>query len=145
MIKIEIEYLIKGNMESSKIKIEPEDYFDPIEENETFENDAIARFNHHIDYLNISPDQLVWSKLSILGTNEDDRIIVTRYYGDGQTWTTHRVDSDGYEEIIHYTQESEDKCHIIRTHKDKDGNWIMNLNSVIVDMPDGSQKETLYN
>lgn len=142
-MRIEIEYLQKDSDASKKISLLPEDYFDPLEDGEFFERDGIPRFNHDAEYISISNSRLVWSKLTIQGT-DDDRTIVTNYYCDGETWMTHRIDPNGYEEIIHNTKIDRGTWHIIRTHKKKDGAWKVILNSVIYDLPDGSEREVRF-
>ncbi|EGW41886.1 hypothetical protein DOT_0185 [Desulfosporosinus sp. OT] len=57
---------------------------------------------------------------------------------------THRMDRSGYEEIIHHTKIGEDTWHITRTHKEIYGTWKINLNCVIYNMPDGSQREVRF-
>jgi hypothetical protein len=62
----------------------------------------------------------------------------------GKNWMNHRLDPDGYEELIHTTQISDDCCHIIRTCKERNGAWTVCLISVVRDLPDGSQEATDY-
>lgn len=128
----------------AKLRLPPEAYFDPIDPDETYEEDAIAKYNHTWEYLDVPREQLKWSTERRIGTS-DDRIIFTQYMDGGRSWMTHRVDPDGYEEMIHVTQLDSRTCHIIRTVKlVVSGRWSVRLNSVIVDQADGSQKEQRF-
>ncbi len=142
-MKIVIEYLKKFCEEPLTVFLSPKEYFDPIDKGETYEKDAIPRYNLAGDYLDLEKSELTWTKLSILGTNED-KVIFTHYLGDGETWMSHRKDTDGFEEIIHSVQEDKQTCHIIRTHKDSYGNWNINYNGIIYDLDDGSQKKVRF-
>jgi len=142
-MKISIEYLEKESLQSSEVCLGPEEYFDPIEDDEKYESDAIPKYDHACDYLDISKNRLIWTKLNVCGTSEDKKII-THYFNDGEVCMIHRKDVDGYEEIIHSTQVDEKTCHIIRTHKDGNKGWKVNYNAVIYDQDDGSQKEVRY-
>lgn len=126
------------------LRLSPEEYFDPTEIDESYEEDAIAKYNHTWEYLNVSREQLKWTIERRVGTS-DDRTIFTQYMDDGRSWMTHRVDPDGLEEMIHVTQLDIRTCHIIRTMKHfNSGRWAVHLNSLIVNQDDGSQKEQLF-
>lgn len=142
-MKIEIEYLEKGKLKPISINLRADEFFDPIQKSESFENDAIPKYNHAREYLNVSLNRLLWTILSIEGTNED-RKIITHYYNNGESWMSHRIDIDGYEEMIHSTNLDEKTCHIVRTNKDYDGNWKVNYNGIIYDLIDGSQEEKRF-
>ncbi len=44
-----------------------------------------------------------------------ERSVYTQYLDGGRFRMTHRVDQDGYEEMIHVTQLDDRSCHIVRT------------------------------
>lgn len=142
-MKIEIEYLEKGKPVPVSINLRENEFFDLIQEGESYENDAIPKYNHAREYLEVSLSRLLWTKLNIEGTNED-RKIITHYYNNGESWMSYRIDIDGYEEMIHSTKLDEKTCHVVRLHKDCDGNWEVNYNGAIYDLSDGSQEEKRF-
>jgi len=119
----------------------PEEYFDPLEPGESYEVDGIPRYNHTWQYLDVPPSRLKWTLLRRSGTVDDDATFRTQYMDAGRSWMTHRRDPDGYEEMIHFTQIDEGRCHILRTGRAAGGGWVVYLNSVIEDKEDGSQRE----
>lgn len=135
---IKIEYLEKSNSRPIEIQLTPEEYFDSIEEGDTYEKDGIPKFRYVYEYLGLEVNKLVWSRENIYGA-----IFTTYYYNDGKTWVAYRCDLDGYEEIIHNTQIDELSCHIIRTCK-KDNLWQMLYNGIVYDNDDGSQGERRF-
>jgi hypothetical protein len=123
----------------------PEEYFDPIDPGETYEEDAIAKNNFTWEYLDLPREALKWSMERRTGT-VDDRTIYTHYMKEGRSWMTHRVDPGGYEEMIHVTQFDERTYHLIRTMKlGKSGRWAVSLNSVFGNQDDGSEIEQNFN
>lgn len=143
-MEIEIVYQTWNSDHPVRLWLAPEEYFDPIGPEETYERDAIAKFNHTWEYLDVPREQLKWSTERRVGTSHD-RDFVTQYMDGGRSWLNHRVDPDGYEELIHVTQLDSHTVHIIRTVKyGVSGQWAVCLNSVIVDQNDGSQKEQRF-
>ncbi|MCU0239727.1 MAG: hypothetical protein MUC29_09810 [Pyrinomonadaceae bacterium] len=138
-MKIKIHYKIKDELEKY-VDLTPEEYFDPIDEDETYENDAIPKFNHAEEYLEISTEMLEWTNIEISETNRGQSI-KTQYFDEGKSWMIHRKDLDGYEEIILSSQLNSSNVHIARVHKDNNENWQVNYDGVITDLEDGSQSE----
>ncbi|MDM8519418.1 hypothetical protein QUF64_05170 [Anaerolineales bacterium HSG6] len=135
-IQIKISYKRWQDATLYTVKLTPEQYFDPLEEeSETYQKDGIARYNHDWQYLikTVAVDELEWSKLEIIGTN-DDSTFYTEYQKNGRdNWMTHRVDHDGHEEIILSTELSDQIGHTIRLHKNEAGQWTVNTNMVHYD------------
>lgn len=142
-ITIAMTYLLRDESEPQCVTFPPEAYFDQLEDGETYERDAIPRFNAAADYLDVSADRLRWTELVIEGT-ESDRRIRTEFLPGGYSWVSHRTDQDGYEEIITTTRLSKTDWHIVRVYKKANTPWTVCLNSLIVDQPDGSQMETRF-
>jgi hypothetical protein len=142
-VHITIAYLLRDESEPRCVTLPPEAYFDPLEDGETYERDAIPRFNNAADYLDVPADRLRWTELVIEGT-ESDRRIRTEFLPGGDSWVSHRSDPDGYEEIITTTRLSKTDWHIVRVFKTANSPWTVCLNSLIVDQPDGSQMETRF-
>lgn len=138
-MKIRICYKTKDELEKS-IDLTPEEYFDPIDEDETYENDAIPKYNHAEEYLEISTNLLEWTEIAVSETNQS-HCIRTQYSDNGKSWMSHRKDLSGYEEIILSSQINSSNVHIARIHKDGNENWQVNYDGVITDLEDGSQSE----
>lgn len=127
--------------------LSPEEYFDPIQPHENFEEDGISKYPETWEYLlkerNLERRLLKWSMEKRTGTHHDTTFR-TQYMDNGRSWMTHRSDPNGYEEITHYTQLTESSCHIFRTFKTEGGSWAVHVNCVIEDRKDGSQTEHSY-
>jgi hypothetical protein len=143
LVEIQIVYQTWEGAEPIRLLVSPEDYFDPLAPGETYEADGIPRYNHTWEYLPVPRHELKWSVERRRGTWFDTTFF-TQYLEGGRTWMNHRIDPDGYEEMIHHTQLSEDRCQIMRTCRTPNGVWAVSLNSVIVDLADGSQEERRY-
>lgn len=142
-MNIQIAYQTWDDAEPVWLTLTPEEYFDPLEPGETYEAHGVPRFNHTWQYLAVPRDRLKWSLERRQGTH-DDTTFRTQYMDGGRSWMYHRLDPDGYEEIIHNTQFTDDRCHIMRTCRVAGGNWVVSLNSLIRDLADGSQDEQRY-
>jgi hypothetical protein len=57
-MEIEIRYLKTTDAEPRFMELTPEEYFDPLEEDQTFEANGIPKFNFAEEYLDPNPDQL---------------------------------------------------------------------------------------
>lgn len=128
-IQIRITYKVRNVLSSRSIELSPEDYFDPLEEGENYQEDGTPKYNHTWQYLNKAVDELEWVIEEVSGTTED-RIIRTEFLKDGINWMIHRRDKSGYEEIIHNTEIASNISHIIRTHKASEGIWTVNTNVI---------------
>jgi len=143
-MKIEIAYHTWNDPSPIRLRLSPEAYFDPIESGETYEKDAIPRYNHTWQYLDVPLNSLKWSMERRSGTS-DDTTFMTQYMDGGRSWINHRFDPSGYEEIIHKTQLDDRTCHIVRTVKfTTEGRWAVHYNGVITDQADGSQVEQRF-
>ena len=142
-MRIEIHYVRRWTSELQVMALSPDEYFDPVEQGESYEEDGIPKHNHAEGYLGLPISQLIWTEIHVMGTSED-HIIRTEYSETGKATMIHRLDADGYEEMIHFTQLTRASCHIIRTWKRGSGGWSVCLNSLIEDMPDGSQREESF-
>jgi hypothetical protein len=140
-MKIRISYKIRDESEKS-INLTPEEYFDPLDEDENYEDHGIAKFNHAEEYLEIPAERLEWTEIKITETKIGNRIR-TQFSKDGKSWMSHQKDTDGYEEIIVMSRLNDLETNIARIHKDKNENWRINYNGVISDLADGSQTEKM--
>jgi hypothetical protein len=142
-VKIQLAYQLWGSDNIAWVTLTPEQYFDPLEPGETYEADGIPRYNHTWQYLSVPRERLKWSLERREGTG-DDTTFRTQYMAGGKTWMNHRLDPDGFEELIHCTQISATCCHIVRTRRGPTGAWTVSLISVIRDLPGGKQESTSY-
>jgi hypothetical protein len=142
-VNIRLAYQLWGSDDVVWITLTPEKYFDPLEPGETYEADGVPRYNHTWRYLSVPRERLKWSLERREGTR-NDTTFRTQYMAGGKTWMTHRIDPDGFEELIHYTQISATCCHIVRTRRRPTGAWTVSLISVIHDLPGGKQESKNY-
>ncbi|MBX7171115.1 MAG: hypothetical protein K1X72_09165 [Pyrinomonadaceae bacterium] len=138
-MKIVISYKVIDDLEK-QITLTAEEYFDPIDEDETYENDAIPKYNHAEEYLEIATNLLEWTEIAVSETKQS-HCIRTQYFDEGKSWMSHRKDLYGYEEIVLSSQLNSSNVHIARIHKDDNENWQVNYDGVITDIEDGSQSE----
>lgn len=138
-MKIRIYYKVRDELEKY-VDLTPKEYFDPIDEDETYENDAIPKYNHAEEYLEVPIKSLEWTIIEISETPQG-QTIRKQYFDNGNSWLCHRKDFNGYEEIILSSQLNGSNVHIARIHKDDNENWQVNYDGVITDLEDGSQSE----
>jgi hypothetical protein len=129
-MEIEITYQVYGDESPRSVFLTPEQYLDPLEPGETYEEDGVAKYGHAWQYLGIPLDRLVWTVLRRAGM-ADGSVHRTDFFRGGRSWILHRNDSDGYEELIHETELEDGSFHIIRSHRTDGRPWAMNTNVVI--------------
>lgn len=139
-MKIRIYYKVHDEVEKY-VDLASEEYFDSLDENENYEDDGIPKFNHAEEYLDVSTEKLEWTEIQITETKVEINIR-TQVFDEGKSWMCHVKDSSGYEEIIISSQLNNSDTHIARIHKENK-RWQVNLNSLITDLADGSQKEKM--
>lgn len=140
-MKIEIHYLKQSENEPEILELTPEEYFDPLdeEEDENFEDDGVAKYNHAEEYLQLNASELKWSDIRIHGTKNDYNIRTEYYKGIHSMW--HRKEADGSEEICLITQISDSESHFARIYKTVETDWRVVMNALVEDLPDGSQRD----
>lgn len=141
-MKIEIHYQTLTNPKSQIVELKPEEYFDPIEENETFEADGIPKFNFTEEYLDISVQDLQWTDILIQGTDHDHNLRTTYYKGGHSMW--HSKNTDGTEEMCIATQISESELNIVRMSKTLNSSWKIVFNILSKVLADSSEEETKF-
>jgi len=128
-IKISIRYKLRGDEKIHALELTAAQYFDPLETDETYYEDGIAKYNTTWEYLpNILVEELEWSSKEICGTN-DDKFFYTKYLKNGRdNWMTHIKTSTGHEEIILNTEINAQIGHTIRICKAEGSLWQLNTN-----------------
>src|SRR5262249_33987142 len=94
-MEIQITYQTWESDEPVRMRLAPEDYFDPVEPGETYEENGIAKYNETWEYLSVPRASLKWSSERRSGT-WFDTTFATQYMNGGRSWLTHRADPDGY-------------------------------------------------
>jgi hypothetical protein len=118
---IRIIYQLRSETTPRSLELTPEEYYHPLEQDQTYERGAIPRFHHAFQYTKHSADDLKWTVLEggpILGS-----VIRTQLLDGRRFMMTHRMDADGYEEIIHSTAVGEGGLLIVRTQKHAGQAW----------------------
>lgn len=141
-MKIEIYYQKNTDHKPQLAELKAADYFDLLEEHETFEADGIPKFNSAEEYLNLSAEELLWTDIRVQGSTDDHNIRTEYYRGGHSMW--HRKNYDGIEEICVITQISASQSHIVRIGKTAGSNWKTIWNTLIEELPDGSEKEVKF-
>jgi len=123
-------------------ELTPVEFFDPIGKGESFENDAIPRFNHARDYLTERKEMINWTDLLVEdGTTSR---ITTTFLHDPDSWVAFRREDVGYQELIHTVQIGKDVCYILRMHHMEGNEWTINYSALITTLPDGSEQEIRF-
>ena len=118
---IRITYQLRSETTLRSLELTPEEYYHPLEQNETYERGAIPRFHHAYQYTKHSADDLRWTVLE--GGPIAGSVIRTQFLDGRRSMTTHRTDANGYEEIIHSTAVGEGRLLIVRTVKKPGQAW----------------------
>ena len=100
-----------------------------MDEYETFENDAIPKFNHAEKYLEISTKMLEWTEIEVTEIQEA-HYIRTQYFNEGKSSMIQRKDSNGYELIILLSQLNDLDTNIIKIHKNPNEKWEAEFNVI---------------
>jgi len=137
-MKIRISYKVKNGSEK-RIELTPEEYFDPLDENENYEDEGVAKFNHAEEYLKIPKSELEWTEIEITETTIGHNIR-TEYFDEGKSQMIQRKDVDGHELIILISQLNDSDTNIIRIHKNVGENWEAEFN-VISTLKNGYETE----
>lgn len=130
MIEINIYYCLIQKRKIELLRLSAEEYYDPIESNESYEENAIPRFPHAFQYLNVSVEELKWTVLIVRGSS-DDNITRTQFTQKGKGWMTHSISKDGFEEIIHLVILPDDSNLVIKTTKPPEGDWMVISSSIM--------------
>jgi hypothetical protein len=139
-MNISITYLLTSEQELRTVLLAPAEYFDPIEDGESYETHGVERFQNAYQYLEVPVADIRWTLLDIRRGSSWTRIR-TQLLAGAESMLTHREDSDGYEEIIHTTQINQTDSHITRTCKRIEKSWCVWYDAIITDHLDGSQTE----
>src|SRR5687768_13616656 len=97
-MKIRITYKVKNESEKH-LNFTPEEYFDPLDDDETFDKNGIPKFDHAEEYLEIPIEKLEWTEIEVNKKN-NGRCIRTQYFDEGKSQMIHVKDLADYEEII---------------------------------------------
>jgi len=67
-MNITMTYQLETNSLPHTIELRPEEYFDPLEPEETYENDGVPAYQNAFEYIGCTPDDLKWA-ITNLGWN----------------------------------------------------------------------------
>jgi hypothetical protein len=142
-MKIEIHYQTITDVEPQFIQLTPEEYFDPLEEDETsFETSGIARSEFAGEYLNLRAEELKWTDVRIQGKNSDYNVRTEYYKGGHSMW--HLRDFDGTEGMCYTSQISDSRQQIIRLHKPVNSSWQVNYHGIWENEATASETEVRF-
>jgi hypothetical protein len=118
---IRITYQLRSESTPRSVQLSPQEYYDPPGPGQTYKRGAIARFHHAYQYTEHSADDLKWTVLE--GGPLPGSVIRTQFLDGRRSMMTHRMDGNGYEEIIHSTAVGEGGLLILRTRKQPGQAW----------------------
>jgi len=111
------------------IELPPSEYYDPLEsETDSYERDGVPKHIEPHQFIPVHPDDL---KLLIITEPQTDghRELRIQYLDGLRSHCIHSIWSDGTEELIHTTDISPERYHVIRTQKDRNGYWSVVMNA----------------
>ncbi|WP_018343851.1 hypothetical protein [Cytophaga aurantiaca] len=149
-MKIEITYKYKNKTSVESVDLTAEQYFDPIDEDENYEDDSIPRYDQTVDYIievdsTITEEDLEYSILEIQDSIESDKSIKTTYFGN-ESQLLYRIDYDGFELIIQSIRVAENCIVVTRMERpDTKSEWInISYSTILNYKKEHSGEETLY-
>ena len=101
-------------------ELTPEQYYEPIEQGENYEDDCIPQYDRTINYINdfdsritdrITEDELEYSIIKIQESIKSDRTLKTTYFGN-ESDLIYSIDNEGWELIIQSIRVA-DNCIVI--------------------------------
>jgi hypothetical protein len=145
-IEITIHYQQIGQSQEQFRTLDPEFYFD-LEPPEPADIDSCPYYNHAIDYLDLEPAQVQFTRLTITNhQTQDQRIILEKFWNQGHNRIIERTDigRSPYAETILEIQISQTPpvWEILRLGKE-DGSLTPLYHAFLQDNTDGSQTETI--
>jgi hypothetical protein len=104
-MEIKVGYKFKNTTDYFYFRLMPEEYYDTLGINESYEKDGVPKFNDAKEYVNnhdklISIENIEQTIIEIKNSVNNDHSIKTYYLGQGQSMLIYRKDNDGYELII---------------------------------------------
>lgn len=132
-MKITLSYQLTYG-EPKEIELSPEDYYDPIRDNESYWNDAIEKCNFLHEYLSDPPDRIRWIVARIV---DDDHVRLRRaqYLNGDKVMMEHTINEYKEEELILSALLASGEWHTIRVVKPQDQLWSVTVNSLDMDEP----------
>jgi hypothetical protein len=103
-MNIRITYKLKNIDTIKSIYLTPEQYYDPIEKGQSFEENSIAKFGDTIDYITefdvfVNAELIEYSLLEIMNSLKSDMKLKTTYFGN-ESELRYLKDSTGWELIV---------------------------------------------
>lgn len=142
-IKIQINFLEKGQNVWQCFALEPDAYFD--EDDAPFSWDSVPRYNHAVDYLDNPSASLQATKL-VIEVAEVHKVLITEtFWNNGRNRLIERIDEDNgvcEREVIIKLLQSDDPetWEIIRCHQ-TNGFFNINYHGLIATNSDGTESE----
>lgn len=112
---IRIRFQLRAESAPRTVALKPENYFEPLGPGETYERDAIPRFDHAFQFTGHAAEELKWTVLEDGPTRGS--LVRTQFLDGQRCMMTHRIDADGYEEMIHSTEFENGGFLVVRTVK----------------------------
>jgi hypothetical protein len=145
-LTIAIDYLLIGSDAWQTRTLEVGNYFD-LEPDELADLDSCPYYNHAIDYLDLSLEQVQSTHLTLVNLKtHDQRVIVEKFWNQGKNRIIERTDlgQTPYSETILEIQISETPpvWEVLRLSRDN-GSLTPLYHAFLQDNTDGSQTETI--
>ena len=145
-MQIRYRYKLLNSDVVQTIVLNESEYYDPISDQENYEDDAIPKYNDSRNYQpEIDEAFFEWDEVIISESIKNDTVIKTEYFAEGKSHLTYRRDGDGYELIIQSFIVSSKEVYISRMER-MGGNepWI-NTNFNLGVNFEGGENEKWYN
>ena len=132
-MKITIRYMLHGEDSERTLSLQPEEYFDPLDDDESYLKDGCASRAFDHEYLDVPTKSLKYL-ISILEEGTKNHIVRAQYLDGDDVLMQHVKDFDESEELIVSKTEGSGMIHIARIKKPAGSNWSLVYNSLASDV-----------
>lgn len=124
---ITIKVKVKGEEKERELILSYAEYYDPLEEGETYQKDGVAKYIDEREYLSFDKNEV--SQLSVSTLDYNNFII----YGDKSSITEHTIFNNGEEMLVIQDEIEPGVTHHVKLKKSSFGKWEPNNIELIYD------------
>ena len=145
-MQIQYRYKLLNSERIQTIVLTESEYYDPIWDQENYEDNAVPKYNDSRNYQpEIDKMLFEWDELIIFGSIKNDKVIKTEYFAEGKSNLTYRNDANGYELIIQAFLISSKDIYISRMERNGINEPWVNTNFNLGANFEGGDNEKWYN
>lgn len=128
-MKIHFTYLKIDEIDAHFFELSPNEYFDPLEENESYWDHGIEKYPFSHEYLSIPPEKLKWLIVTV-SENDLNKVYRCQFLDGDKNMMQHTVDEYNNEEIILSVKIAWGKWHTTRLIKPAGESWAVYVDTI---------------